>query len=254
MVGSKKHGLYYYFCGGTKTRFFIRSVTMTTVYLWLAVLAAWFGLGAFGDISRRNQVRRQAENAYQRADYGTAARLYAVLLETMPDPAARLNFAHTLFHQRQYVAARRQYGPLMRTKQSVVATAATVQMGVLACISRDSATALIHFRQALLQDPDNQTARFNYELIRHQFSARNRPDPAKSKQRNRPDSVTKSSSQQVVQSTQQRDALHRLAGMNMSQEQALQLLDAMRDNDLPYALARRGGRAELVKPGTGNRW
>ncbi len=227
---------------------------MTTVYLWLLMLAAWFDIGAFGDISRRNQTRRQAENAYQRADYGTAVRLYATLLETTSDPVARLNFAHTLFRQQKYVAARRQYGPLMRAKQTAVATAATVQMGVLACVGRDSATALTHFRQALLQDPDNQIARFNYELIQQRFTAKNRPDSRRPKQQNRPDSVAKSSNQQVAQSTQQRDALRRLAGTNMSEEQALQLLDAMRDNDLPYSLARRGGRAETVKPGIGNRW
>jgi tetratricopeptide (TPR) repeat protein len=227
---------------------------MTTVYLWLVVLASWFDLGAVGDISRRNQARLQAERAYQRADFGMAAQLYAALLETSPDPLARLNFAHTLFHQQKYVAARRQYGPLMRAKQTVIATAATVQMGVLACIGRDSATALTHFRQALLQDPDNQPARFNYELVKQRFTAKNRPDSKKSKQKNRPDSVAKSSNQRVAQSTQQRDALRRLAGMNMSEEQALQLLDAMRDNDLPYALAQRGGRTEKPEPGRGNRW
>ena len=227
---------------------------MTTVYLWLLMLAAWFDLGAFGDISRRNQARRQAQNAYQRADYGMAARLYATLLETTSDPSTRLNFAHTLFHQHKYVAARQQYGPLMRTKQTTVATAATVQMGVLACAGRDSATALTYFRQALLQDPDNHVARFNYELIQQRFVARNRPDSKRPRQLNRPDSIAKSSNQQVAQSTQQRDALRRLAGMNMSEEQALQLLDAMRDDDLPYSLARRGGRAETIKPGTGKRW
>lgn len=227
---------------------------MTIVYVWGLMLAAWLDLSALGDISRRNQTRRQAEGAYQRADYNTAARLYAALLETTPDPVARLNFAHTLFQQGKYVAARRQYGPLMRAKQSIVATAATVQMGVLACAGRDSGSALVYFQQALLQDPDNQTARFNYELIQGRFTGKNRPDSRKRKQQNRPDSVAKSSNQQVAQSTKQRDALRRLAGMNMSEEQALQLLDAMRDDDLPYSLARRGGRAEFVKPGTGNRW
>ena len=218
------------------------------------MLTAWFDLSPFGDISRRNQARRQAENAYQRTDYAMAARLYANLLETTSDPEARLNFAHTLFHQRKYVAARRQYTALMRAKQTAVATAATVQMGVLACVGRDSATALAYFRQALLQDPDNQIARFNYELIQQRFTARNKPHSKRIKHRNQPDSVAKSSNQQVAQSTQQRDALRRLAGTNMSEEQALQLLDAMRDDDLPYLLARRGGRAESAKPGTGNRW
>ncbi len=227
---------------------------MTTVYLWLVMLLAWLDLGGFGDISRRNQARRQAENAYQQADYGTAAQLYAALLNRSPDPVARLNFAHTLFHQHRYVAARRQYGPLVRAKQASVATAATVQMGVLACIGHDSAMALTYFRQALLQDTDNQTARFNYELIQQRFTAKNRLGFKKNTQQNRPDSVARSATQQAVPSTQQRDALRRLAGINMSQEQALQLLDAMRDDDLPYALARRGGRAERVKPGTGNRW
>jgi tetratricopeptide (TPR) repeat protein len=227
---------------------------MTTVYLWLWVLVSWLDLGLFGDISRRNQTRRQVEIAYQKADYKTAAQLYATILETTPDPAARLNFAHTLFHQQKYVAARRQYGPLMRAKVVDVATVATMQMGVLACLGRDSATALMYFRQAILQNPDNQVARFNYELIERQFSSKNKPNQKQPKPQARPDSVAKSSSQQVVQSTKQRDALSRLAGLNMTEEQTLQLLDAMRDSDLPYTLARRGGRAETPKPGTGNRW
>ena len=59
---------------------------------------------------------------------------------------------------------------------------------------------------------------------------------------------------QVERSDRQDDLLRRFGQLNLSQEQALQLLNAMQQDDLPYALTRQARQTGTKPAANGNRW
>lgn len=198
--------------------------------------------------------------AYQAGHYVRALRLYAYLSRTTTlfDPAVRLNLGHTFFKLRQYDKAKSQYEPLLQSDRSELRTIAATQLGVLACLDEDSARALVLFKQALLENMDNEAARYNFELVKTYYSGkppakRKRPRGAKPK----PDMINRSQpmgGQQVERSDRQDELLRRFQRLNLNEAQAMQLLDAMRDDDLPYALTRAARQTGKKTKETGNRW
>lgn len=128
-------------------------------YLW------WQGPSPVSRISRDNRTRLEAEQAYRAGRYDRALTLYADLSRTTAtsDPAVRLNLGHAYFQLNQYAKAARQYTTLLQSDRPDLRTVAATQLGVIACLSRDSATALGFFQQALLEDYTNEPARYNYE-------------------------------------------------------------------------------------------
>lgn len=227
------------------------------------LIAAWLWLTDLlpaNQISQNNQARQGAQTAYRAGQYQRALTLYAYLSTrtTTIDPAVRLNLGHTYFKLHQYAKAKPQYETLLQSDRPDLRTAAATQLGVMACLEGDSAAALTLFRQALLENADNESARYNFELIKTYYSGKS---PAKhTKQKSsaqQPKTVNKPrpmGGQNVERSDRQDELLRRFRRLNLSEEQALQLLDAMRSDDLPYALTRSARRSE-TKPKEGeNRW
>ncbi len=226
------------------------------LYLMLSVWLWWNDLPILTQISRNNQARREAERAYQSAHYARAVQLYTQLVhvDAQADPAVRLNLGHAYFKLGQYERASTQYESLLHTETPFLRATAATQLGVIACARRDSAGALRLFEQALLEEPANEAARYDYELIRTRFSNRtpNRNQPPKAatpKQVNQPTP----SGGQVERSERQDERLRRFARLNLSEEQALQLLDAMQTDDLPYALTR-SARESATPATTPSQW
>ena len=224
------------------------------LYVFLIARLWWEPLT--NQISQSNQARREAGRAYRAGHFNRALTLYAQLSRTTTtiDPAVRLNLGHTYFQLRQYANAKPQYETLLRSDRPDLRTAAATQLGIMACFDRDSATALTLFRQALLENPDNEPARYNFELVKKRYSGK--PLPTKKQQSRQPPMVSKprSGGAQVERSDRQDELLRRFGQLNLSEEQALQLLNAMQQDDLPYALTRQARRTGTKPAANGNRW
>lgn len=229
------------------------------IYLFVFV---WFWSNnplPVNQISRNNQARRNAEAAYLAGHYQQALTLYAYLSRntTTIDPAVRLNLGHTYFQLKQYARARPQYETLLRSDRPDLRTVAATQLGVIACFERDSAAALTLFRQALLEDADNEPARYNFELVKKQYSGKppaTNPRQPPVGRRSRSANNQQPSGEQVERSARQDELLRRFERLNLSEEQALQLLDAMQNDDLPYALTRSARRSNAKRAPNGSRW
>ena len=194
-------------------------------------------------------MRQEAQAAYQTGNYARALTLYAYLSRTTTtiDPAVRLNLGHTYFQLKQYPKAKMQYETLLLSDRPDLRTVAATQLGVMACLERDSATALTLFQQALLENADNEPARYNFELIKKYYSGR--PPTTKANQKSadkKPKLVNKprpAGGQQVERSARQDELLRRFERLNLSEEQAMQLLEAMENDNIPYALTRSARRS-----------
>ncbi|RYF62019.1 MAG: hypothetical protein EOO39_31075 [Cytophagaceae bacterium] len=225
----------------------------------LIIAATWFETTLaetkLGLISRRNQVRRQATEAYRAKRYQEALTHYRYLVRSSSSPSLgeRINLGHVYFQLGQYASAKRQYEQTGTGTTPQLVAVADTQLGLLACINKDTTTALSQFRSALLNNPDNRVARQNFELLKLRFSGR---QPRKKAIQQQPQPTPEPEAvqgQQVEKTEQQQDRLTRSRNTTLSDEQARQVLDALQADDLPYELARRrAARPKTDKP-TG-RW
>ena len=228
------------------------------IYLFIAVWLWWDIPHSLNQISRNNEARKEAEAAYKAGDYTRAMHLYANLsrITTSIDPGVRLNLGHTYFHLKRYGKARSQYEALLHSDRTDLRTVAATQLGVMACLQQDSASALTFFEQALLEDPNNEPARYDFELIKKRFSGKI-PAPnlrQKASDQTKANKPRPLSGQQVERSARQDELLHRFQRLNLSEEQALQLLDAMQEDDLPYALTRSARQSTGKAKTNESRW
>jgi hypothetical protein len=205
-------------------------------YLWLLFLA-WFGNSpVLNRISQSNLARKEGQAAYRAGQYAHAIRAYSYLVDmSAADAATRLNLAHAYYQLDQLHKARLQYEVVSQSGSQNLVEQASVQLGVIACRQRDSAAALMHFRQALLHNPDNEAARYNFELLKLTYSGP-KSTASRSAQVARPQ-TQQTSAQEVAQSTRQQDILNRYRRADLNDEQALQLLDALQADDLSLAAA-----------------
>ncbi|KAB7728115.1 hypothetical protein F5984_20415 [Rudanella paleaurantiibacter] len=204
------------------------------------LLAAIWPFGSFDSISQNNRARKEADNAFRAGDYKRAVQYYAFLIKqpAQTEAAIWLNLGHAYFALGQYGQANAAYQRFEPTETGPLLAVAYVQRSVIACAARDTSRALQLLQQALLIDPQNEPARYNFELVKSRFSGKKPPQP-RQKPSAQPQAQRDSSGQELVRSPRQEQVLRRLRNLNMTEEQANLLLNAMRDDDVPLELARR---------------
>lgn len=234
-------------------------------YLFVTLLLWLWQLQSLNQISLNNRARKEAEAAYASGDFGRAAEQYAYVVTHAPtvDPTVRLNLGHAYFRLGQAAKARQQYTLLLQAGDHPFGATAAVQLGVLACAEQDSAGALRYFRQALWQDPDNEPARYNFELLERTFTGKQAPANRRATGQAQPRATSAPDQQlprpapdrQVERSARQDERLNRFRSLNMTEAQALQLLNTMQHNDVPYPVAQRQAKGRKQRGGDrANRW
>lgn len=143
----------------------------SVLLLVLLVLGGWSSVTRIRD---RNAAVEQAAAAYIRQDFAAAAQAYQRAVEELgaTDEATILNLAHACVRAGQNSAAKAYYGRLLNSKTFSLRSVAQQQLGVLAVQKGDFAQAVGLFRLALLADPANAEARYNYEVLRDYIARR----------------------------------------------------------------------------------
>ncbi|MBD2720843.1 hypothetical protein [Hymenobacter armeniacus] len=145
----------------------------------------------------RNVAVRRGTVAYQRGAAARAAQAFAAALNAnaraKPDPRLVLNLAHAQTRAGQLAPAASTYGRLLTATPPALSSVARQQLAVLAAQRGELAQAVGLLRQALLLDPRNESARYNYEVLtdylaRRPNSPQIAPPPAEPNQpKNKPD-------------------------------------------------------------------
>ena len=124
----------------------------------------------------RNVAVADATAAYRRGEAGLAALAFehalAASTTRLPDPRLVLNLAHAQVRAGQAEAARATYGRLLAGSPAQVSSIARQQLAVLAARRGELAQAASLLRQALLLDPTNAGARYNYEVVSEYLARR----------------------------------------------------------------------------------
>ena len=120
-------------------------------------------------VHERNMAVTAGTAAYRRGDATAAATAFEAALAAKarrtPDPRLLLNLAHAQARAGQLNPARATYERLLTKSPPPLSSVARQQLAVQAAQKGELAQALGLLRQALLLDPTNGGARFDYEVL-----------------------------------------------------------------------------------------
>ncbi len=210
---------------------------MNTWFFYIILL--FLNLRSLTNVSERNLLKNQAGQAFAKKKYKLAVEKYQKLSEISfnLEPAARLNLAHAYFNTNDTTKALNEYRKLLKISDSHISTAALIQIGVIDTMLGDSAKALMLFKEALGENPDNKIARFNYELLRKKLpkeSPKNNQN-----QNNQTENEERTNAGETEKTEDKQEDLVTQTPEKMSKEKALQILDAMKTNELQYNQPRK---------------
>ena len=136
------------------------------ILFFISVLLALFSQ-TLTKVSRINQYISEARTAYLQKDFGTAIYFYRYLYDSMQvqDRSLRLDMAHAYFLKNDKVKAFKSYQALLKKASTATGSVVNLQLGVLA-INQNKQDALEYFKKAIILDPTNQEARYNFELLK----------------------------------------------------------------------------------------
>ncbi|WP_187261336.1 aerotolerance protein [Pontibacter beigongshangensis] len=130
-------------------------------------LVSLFG-GGIRTISQINRFAREAALAYQQQDYATAIASYEYLLNELDvqDDQISLNLAHAYYKAGLLEQSLQQYQQLASHPFQHIRAVAALQSGNIAAERKKYKQALQFYKRALVAEPGNDNARFNYELLK----------------------------------------------------------------------------------------
>ncbi|WP_200979140.1 hypothetical protein [Echinicola sp. 20G] len=118
-------------------------------------------------ISEKNKAIDSAEEKYVKAEYEESVREHLALLNEHGINSEEANFDLALSYQfnEQEEDAQQKYVELVGATKHNIASSASNQNGVILGRGEKYKEALEAFKTALIKDPTNDVARYNYELL-----------------------------------------------------------------------------------------
>lgn len=218
---------------------------MTAIILYV-LLWLWDNR-TFDSITKANERKLGAEQAYNNKQFKQSADLYYQITygSIFSDPAARLNLAHSYYQMGNHKLALKHYELLDHIDNNTIASIANSQIALIKVSEKDTANALDYLKTALRLEPGNGLARSNYIVLKKAFSGIDKPsDLNNKKKKSEREAVAETSSltppepkpdtREVAEDVQKEELLKSLREMNMSEEQARAILDAMKSNESQY--------------------
>ncbi|MDR6808878.1 tetratricopeptide (TPR) repeat protein [Dyadobacter sp. BE34] len=232
---------------------------MTSLILYV-LLWLWDNR-TFDSITKANQRKLDAEQAFRKKEFTKSAELYRQITygSIFSDPAARLNLAHSLYKAGDYKQALKHYRLLSDIENNSIASVANAQIALILVNKKDTASALTNLRTALRLEPGNALARTNYIILKKSFSGvdeqsdmTTRKRQSNQQQTNQvqpaPPPAPPQEIREVSEDLKKEELLKSLKAMNMSEEQARAILDAMKSNESQYIYQLRRKQYN-TKPG-----
>jgi tetratricopeptide (TPR) repeat protein len=133
----------------------------------LFILLNVFG-GDINKISRINQAKRMAEEAYRKGEFESAISAFRLLSDSLgvnEDPIL-LNLGNAYFHQNDTTNAAQYYSRVLGSEDPVLRSVAYQQLGIIKKQQNKLKEAIADFKTSLKSNPNNEDARYNYELLK----------------------------------------------------------------------------------------
>lgn len=133
----------------------------------LFILMSVFG-GDINKIARVNQVKLLAEEAYRNGEFETAISSFRLLTDSLGvvDDPILLNLANAYFKQSDTTNAAQYYTRVLRSNDAQLRSLAYQQLGIINKQQNKLKEALADFKSSIKSNPNNEDARYNYELLK----------------------------------------------------------------------------------------
>jgi len=136
-------------------------------WMILAILVSIFS-SDINKIARINSLKRFAEEAYKNGEYDKAISSFRTLTDSLgvkEDPIL-LNLGNAYFQQKDTTNAAHFYSRVLSSEDTNLRSLAYQQMGIINKQKNNLQQALADFKASLKSNPDNEDARYNYELLK----------------------------------------------------------------------------------------
>ncbi len=119
------------------------------------------------EISRKNAAIKVAAESYGRADYEASVANHLILKNDLGinSPYSNYNLALSYHYNEQLEEAQQAYISLLNAQDKILASFASNQNGLILGNQKKYEEALQAFKFALIKDPLNESARYNFELL-----------------------------------------------------------------------------------------
>ncbi len=120
-----------------------------------------------------NQLQSEATKAYTNQNFYKTIRHYETLMNDLKieHSGVYLNLAHAYLQLKDADKATYYYLQASKSSEQVLKSKALNQLGFLAMIDQNYYEAKDYFQEALIQNPQNEVARFNLELLLKKIKA-----------------------------------------------------------------------------------
>ncbi len=129
-------------------------------------------------ISKINSLKSEAKKAYLAGEMKTAIEKYKFLVDSLhvDEEEVAMNLANAFFNVNDTASALNRYQPLSVSGNSKIKSWANQQMGVVANRQGKFEEALNYFKQAMKAEPNNEQARYNYEMVKKKLEEKKKQE------------------------------------------------------------------------------
>lgn len=174
-------------------------------------------------IAKVNTLKKEAKIAYNQGEYKTAIEKYSFLLDSMQieDDNIELNLANAYYKLKDSTNAVNGYNNLLSSKDKIVKSVAHQQLGIMADRAKKFDEALNHFKNAIKTNPDNDEARYNYEMLKKMLDEqeKNKQDQQNKDQQNKDQNKKDQEKQDQQNKDQQQQNKDQQEQQNKKQQQ-----------------------------------
>lgn len=136
---------------------------VVVLFLLISVLG-----GDLSKIARVNRLKKIAEDAYKNGEFESAISSFRLLTDSLgvdEDPVL-LNLANAYFQQNDTTNASQYYSRVLSSDDDYLRSLAYQQIGIINKQQNKHKEALSDFKSSLRSNPQNEEARYNYELLK----------------------------------------------------------------------------------------
>jgi hypothetical protein len=134
-------------------------------------------------IGKINAAKAAAKKTFNEGHYKEAVQKYRYLIDSLDvdEEEVRLNLAHAYYLSKDTASAKPIYQDLTQSTNNEIRSKALQQLGVLNNSQGKAEEALGQFKQAIKSNPNNQDARYNYEMLKKKLDEQKKKDQQQNK-------------------------------------------------------------------------
>lgn len=218
------------------------------IHLILQFIFWIFSSASSDGVDLRNMSKKKAKYFIENRAFLEASAEYERILSTtfLTSSALNLNLASCYYLSNNQSKAKILAINLSKNENPIYSSRAEAIVGLSSLSVFDTLNALIAFRNSLLKNSDNVQSRYNYELLKKSFTKKINIKPRT--QSNKNVQSPKNINEKLEKNNIENQELKKLKQMALSEQSALNILDAMKKSELQFLQQSNFNKKNKTEP------